>query len=189
MSDLLETLRAHFPLDDGEETHLSRKLIQQATTDRLTGVAKREHLIDLAQVELHRARRYHRSLSVVMFDVDYQRDKEETVSCLIVDQVLFFAAECCKQNLRESDILGRFSESEFVILLPETNLIEAQIVARRIGESIVSGHLITDRGPITLVVNMSANTNNDEIDNVDLLFSLCEAKKNVIEPKYITDVN
>lgn len=106
-----------------------------ASTDPLTGIANRRKFMDIFFMELERASRYGTNLSFLMFDIDFFKRINDTYGHSIGDVVLQKAAALAKANLRTTDTIGRYGGEEFTILLPNTHLEGAKIVAERIRNS------------------------------------------------------
>jgi diguanylate cyclase (GGDEF)-like protein len=96
------------------------QLIQKANTDSKTGLWNAEYFISALDLELRRAKRFDHSLTVVMADLDFLRNINNTYGHLGGDAVLVGVANILKKNFREFDIISRFGGEEFAILLPET---------------------------------------------------------------------
>lgn len=101
-------------------------------TDSLTGIYNRRYFFLLAEKEVKKAYRYKRDLSVFMLDLDFFKKINDTYGHAAGDKVLQLTAKILTQNLRSVDIFGRYGGEEFVIMLPETNSIDALKVAERI---------------------------------------------------------
>lgn len=106
-----------------------------ASTDPLTGIANRRKFMDTFFMELERASRYGNNLSFLMYDIDFFKRINDTYGHSIGDIVLQKAAKLAKANLRTTDTIGRYGGEEFTILLPNTHLEGAKIVAERIRNS------------------------------------------------------
>lgn len=115
-----------------ENAKLYNQMQVMAETDELTKVYNRRHFFALADREFHRAQRYHLSMGIIMFDIDYFKDVNDLYGHLVGDEVLRRVAIKTKEVLRTTDILARYGGEEFVILLPETDLDGARITAERI---------------------------------------------------------
>ena len=89
--------------------------------DHLTGVYNRRYFNQRLQMELKRAERYKRDLSILMIDIDNFKQVNDKYGHITGDDVLKKLVTVLRQNLRESDILVRYGGEEFVALLPETN--------------------------------------------------------------------
>ena len=84
-----------------------------------------------AKNEFNRARRYARSLTVVMIDIDHFKAINDQHGHAVGDDVLRQAADICQSSLRGSDFMGRVGGEEFVLLLPDTPHTNAYHVAER----------------------------------------------------------
>lgn len=133
-----------------------------AITDSLTGLHNRRHLLELARHELQRARRYRLPMSVFMLDIDEFKRVNDTYGHAIGDQVLQGVAECCRQELRGVDVLGRYGGDEFAAVLPETGLPAACQVAERLRKSIAQRPLDTKAGQVTVTVSLGVAVLDDE---------------------------
>lgn len=106
-----------------------------AITDGLTGVfARRFFDISISQ-ELARLRRKAGCFSIMLMDLDYFKDVNDTLGHQAGDRVIRFAAGILKKNLRQGvDIICRYGGDEFVVIMPDTTEIQAGRVAERIRE-------------------------------------------------------
>lgn len=111
---------------------LRRELEHLARHDPLTGTLTRRALIDEAEQELDRCRRHGRSMVMLMLDLDHFKGINDGHGHLVGDRVLIDFVARVGEALRRSDKLGRYGGEEFVVLLPETGVQEARIVAERI---------------------------------------------------------
>ena len=111
---------------------LKEELARQATTDELTGVRNRRSLLETARQEFSRAGRYGHPMSVLMLDIDYFKRINDGYGHDVGDKVLKAVAEACRCELRDSDVLGRLGGEEFGVLLPNTGVDGAAVVAERL---------------------------------------------------------
>jgi len=105
-------------------------------TDRLTGLNNRLKLDQAFEAESERSRRYKNSLSTVLFDLDHFKSVNDTYGHQIGDDVLVAVANILKENVRATDIPGRWGGEEFIVICPETNLEGAKIQAEKIRAAI-----------------------------------------------------
>jgi diguanylate cyclase (GGDEF)-like protein len=103
-----------------------------ARIDGLTGLYNRRHFDLLAVAEWKRAKRHDRPLSLMLIDVDRFKDINDHLGHHRGDEILKKVAGMCMQGKRGTDIVGRVGGDEFAVLLPETNLIGARLVAERL---------------------------------------------------------
>lgn len=122
--------------DFTETWQLMDKLEEFASIDSLTGVYNRRHFFELAEQEIQRINRYGGKLSLIILDLDRFKMVNDYFGHIAGDHVLKTVSRTCRDSTRKVDILGRFGGEEFVILLPETDLKDAEILANRIREDI-----------------------------------------------------
>lgn len=122
--------------DVTDRLDLIDKLAQQANHDDLTGLANRRFLMQQARLELARAIRYQYPLSLLMLDIDHFKKVNDAHGHLSGDMVLKQLGKELKLFLREHDLVGRIGGEEFVMLLPETSLEEATVIAERLRQSV-----------------------------------------------------
>jgi diguanylate cyclase (GGDEF)-like protein len=111
---------------------LHSQLKTQALTDPKTGVLNAGAWQGEASLAVDRARRRRESLAVLLADVDYFKKVNDTYGHLTGDAMLRTLAAEMRQQVRESDLVGRFGGEEFAILLSGTTAAEARRVAERI---------------------------------------------------------
>jgi diguanylate cyclase (GGDEF)-like protein/PAS domain S-box-containing protein len=127
----------------------------RATVDGLTGIANRNHFIDSGDIEMHRARRYARPLSVVLIDLDHFKQINDTHGHAVGDAVIKSVVRACLASLRTIDRMGRLGGEEFAALLPETNREGAAIVAERLRAAIAAAAIeLEGRAPLTTTASI-----------------------------------
>ena len=105
--------------------------LRLSITDALTGAFNRRYLMDQLGRELERSQRYQRPMSLLLCDVDHFKNINDTHGHQIGDEVLISFAQSLKQSLRETDWVARYGGEEFVVVLPETTIADASMVAER----------------------------------------------------------
>jgi diguanylate cyclase (GGDEF)-like protein len=108
----------------------------KAVTDPLTNIYNRRYFFELATKEFSRSRREGETFSIIMIDIDYFKNVNDSYGHLIGDQTLIRFSEICLANIREYDILARYGGEEFVILLPQTDADQALALAERLRDSV-----------------------------------------------------
>ena len=111
---------------------LERKLLEQATTDGLTGVFNRRHFLELAQYEVTRSVRLNQPLSIALIDIDYFKQINDTYGHHAGDAVLVNFARICQERVRDVDLVARIGGDEFVILFPLASGIQSAEVLDRV---------------------------------------------------------
>jgi len=161
---------------------LSLEAQRLTTADLITGVHNRRHFFTLGNRELNRARRFKRPLSVIMAEVDHFQGICDNYDYEIGNQALRLTAESLIKNLRVIDVLGRYGEEKFVILLTDTKMNGAEKVAERLVQEIGDIHLNTDRGFITPTISLGISSANGDLLTLESLVeradnALCAAKQ------------
>jgi len=112
--------------------HLYQQVESMAVTDALTGVFVRRYFIERMTEELTRAQRHGLVCSLLMVDLDFFKQKNDTYGHLVGDVVLREVAQLLKRHLREVDLIARYGGEEFVLLLVETGIDQAVTIAERL---------------------------------------------------------
>ncbi|MEO8002845.1 MAG: GGDEF domain-containing protein [Arenimonas sp.] len=141
-------------------TERSQKdLERMASEDPLTGAYNRRALAEFGMREMARARRHGIPLSVILIDIDYFKKINDELGHAAGDLALIETVRRLQKNLRSEDYLGRMGGEEFLVLLPDTDIEQAQVLAQRIREEFASQPMllleqqrsITLSGGITLL--------------------------------------
>ncbi|MDY6903061.1 MAG: sensor domain-containing diguanylate cyclase [Thermodesulfobacteriota bacterium] len=111
----------------------TRELIRK---DELTGLYNRRYFFERLEREVYRARRYDRTIALLMIDIDHFKEYNDTYGHLRGDQALKKIARLFVDILRKIDVVGRYGGEEFVVLLPETGKEEAIIVAEKLRNAV-----------------------------------------------------
>ncbi len=109
-----------------------QKLQQQSITDGLTGIKTRRFFWEALSSEWKRASRSGRPFSVVLIDLDKFKEVNDTLGHLEGDLVLARVGRLLEQKCRQSNVVARYGGDEFVILMPETGIEQAQVLAERL---------------------------------------------------------
>lgn len=146
--------------DISDRISLLQELEYQAQIDFLTGLANRRHFLALAEQELSRSQRYDTWVSLLMMDIDFFKNINDSHGHKAGDQVLQTLAGVCKSMLREIDVIGRMGGEEFAILLPETTGERAVSVANRLRHELENTRVsIADQNtPIQFTVSIGVAT-------------------------------
>lgn len=115
---------------------MERQLANMALFDSLTGALNRAAFMQHAEKEFSRAKRYNRSLSVMMIDIDHFKDVNDRYGHAAGDHVLQIFVEAIEEEIRSTDVLGRVGGEEFTLLLPDTTIKSASYLAERVRERI-----------------------------------------------------
>ncbi|MFG1929015.1 diguanylate cyclase [Cryptosporangium sp. NPDC048952] len=122
-----------------------------AVTDPLTGLANRRYFENALTVELARARRHDRSVSLVILDLDHFKTINDVHGHPAGDAVLTQVASLLQECTRGSDVVARFGGEEFVWLLPDTTEDGAAIMAERLNTTLAAHPLALPGGALLRV--------------------------------------
>ncbi|MFA5238113.1 MAG: sensor domain-containing diguanylate cyclase [Phycisphaerae bacterium] len=121
---------------------LFEKIQHQATTDGLTGLANHKTFYDILEKELWRMRRYGGQISLIMVDIDNLKKTNDAHGHHAGDKVIREISKKLRSCIRQIDTAARYGGDEFAVILPNTLLADAIVVAERMVDS-VSGSPIT----------------------------------------------
>jgi len=130
-------------VENAELFHFVKTL---ADKDSLTLLHNHGSFHTRLQIELERAARYGRSLSVIMLDLDGFKDINDTHGHIVGDRILMMTAGVLCAHLRKSDVAARYGGDEFAVILPETDLAATSTIAGRIAAGISQVRLDTKEG-------------------------------------------
>lgn len=112
----------------------ARQLADIMTRDSLTGLLQHAHIKERLALEMLRAVRSSQAVSVVMLDIDHFKKVNDSYGHLIGDQVIANLANLLKQQLRKTDLIGRYGGEEFLLVLPDCTVERAFTVVEQVRE-------------------------------------------------------
>jgi diguanylate cyclase (GGDEF)-like protein len=139
--DLLNLLAHHVAI-----VFENARLFASATYEGLTGLLRREAILEQLDRELERALRYGRPLTVAMADLDHFKAINDRHGHLAGDSLLRRMAQVIAGGLRGTDWIGRYGGEEFLLVLPETGMEGAAAVAEKIRHSVQGTPVPLDDG-------------------------------------------
>ena len=117
---------------------LSSELKALAETDSLTGLSNRRHFLQQANNELSRNQRLHRTMALLVLDVDHFKEINDRFGHQIGDQALQAIAQSIQRIMRPYDVFGRIGGEEFAVLLPEASCQQTLEIAERLRSEVES---------------------------------------------------
>ena len=136
--ELLARVKVHLKIKAlQDDLRANNQLLQKlAQTDPLTELHNRRHMMDTLEAEFDRSSRIGSPFALLMVDLDHFKQVNDSYGHQIGDKVLQSIAWEIKGSLRQYDSAARFGGEEFALLLPETALKGANLVAERLRQSI-----------------------------------------------------
>jgi len=145
-----------------ENARLHAEVQRLAIIDELTGIYNYRGLHELGAREVERAHRFNRPLSILFFDIDDFRNFNNTYNHSTGNIILRAITERCRSILRKVDVLARYGGDEFVALLPETDITNAEGVARRMVEEISADKIVTPFGELGVTISIGVTALSEE---------------------------
>ncbi len=158
--------------------HLVEEAEKQSLTDPLTGLYNRHSMEKLMQREVALCERHTLPLSIVMVDMDYFKSVNDEHGHAAGDHMLKSFADCVRMTLRKTDLAFRFGGDEFLIVLPQTAIVQAQQVVQKLRQAYAAvdfSHAITrlDRQP-TLSIGVAERSRDGNILTLDAMLSAAD---------------
>jgi diguanylate cyclase (GGDEF)-like protein len=158
--------RAVIFADVTAQVRMREELRDRAESDPLTGVANRRRFYHALDVECLRFTRNHNPLSLLMIDLDYFKEVNDEYGHSVGDAVLRIVAQLLLLCLRKTDLLARYGGEEFSVLLPETPLEGAQMIAERIRQTISQQPIVADGCQVNVTVSVGVASHADDKEAV-----------------------
>jgi len=152
-----------------ENSRLYQEVQSLAVFDPLTQIYNRRGFADIANREIERAQRFGHSLALLFLDIDHFKEVNDTHGHAAGDQILSEIAERCKNIIRNVDVISRHGGEEFIVLLLESDINIAQIIAKRLQSVIKEYPFQTDAGPISITVSIGISDFNEQVNGLGTL--------------------
>jgi len=128
-----------------EKVRLLEQLRNAADIDLVTGVHNHRYLQERLRQEVARSARSHNPLAVLMLDLDKFKPINDRHGHADGDRVLHTIASVIKDHVRATDVVARYGGDEFIVLMPDTPIEHADMVARRVVSGVLQrNHQMTD---------------------------------------------
>ncbi len=153
------------------EAEYHEEIYRLTIIDALTEIHNKRYLLEFLDRELSRSARYGRPLALVLFDLDRFKSINEELGHLGGDFTLREMAACVKACVRKEELFARYGGEEFLIVLPETNLEGALVVAERV-RALVEKHPFQYEGktyPVTVSLGVAATTGEQPLTPFELI--------------------
>jgi diguanylate cyclase (GGDEF)-like protein len=168
-----------------ENSRIYEKAQNQAITDPLTSVYNRRGLFKLAKIDFAESISSGRPFSGIMIDLDHFKHINDTYGHSAGDLVLREVAKRCKSCIRGLDYVGRYGGEEFLVILPETNIDTALVVAERL-RMVIAGNPINWGKDFELNITASlgvAQRDEQNTTNLDMLIARADQAMYVAKHK------
>jgi len=154
---------------------LEKETQKLANQDYLTNTLSRRAFIEQAEVLFNLTMRTNQPFSIIYLDLDYFKSINDKFGHSIGDKVLQDFGVILLNNVRKSDIVGRVGGEEFAIILPDTKMKSAIIVADKILEKTQKSVVLIDGNSITYTTSIGISTYIPDLHkNIDELINLAD---------------
>lgn len=141
-----------------------------AVTDELTGLYNRRYFDRHLHLMLERAQQQERDLAVMLIDLDFFKAVNDTHGHDVGDVVLREFSARLRRNIRGVDLACRFGGEEFVVLMPDTDFRQAQMVAERVRSAVAERSFDLGAGrPLPVTVSVGVALNETDADTPEVL--------------------
>jgi diguanylate cyclase (GGDEF)-like protein len=174
--ELLMRVKVHLELKKSRED-LKKALLRLerlAMTDDLTGIPNRRYLFEFALKEVARSKRFNYPLSLMIIDIDHFKRVNDRYGHPMGDEVLKAVASNLASSLRGNDFLARFGGEEFIIILADTDINGAEVVAERLRRTIAELTLLVQENCLNITLSLGVGTLGEEEETFDQLLKRCD---------------
>ena len=146
------------------------RLFKLSNTDALTGLLNRRSFIDKSKEEFERSIRYDRPLSLMMIDIDFFKMINDQYGHMVGDVVLQKVAHEITLQLRTNDIFCRWSGEEFILLIPESDNNNGQLISEKIRKAIETADIELVSGEfVNIKISIGCTSLREDDSSVDAL--------------------
>lgn len=126
----------------------------EAAHDGLTAIWNRSAILDLLVGEMERSRRNRDSMGIIMADIDFFKNVNDSHGHLVGDAVLREVGHRLQSGLRSYDSVGRYGGEEFLIVVPGCDALNLQVTAERLRRRVADQPIDTTAGPIPITLSL-----------------------------------
>lgn len=142
---------------------------EQSLTDALTQLWNRRHFEAQLEIEVHRARRHHKPLTLLILDVDRFKTVNDRYGHPEGDRVLQVLSRMIRDSFRRTDIVCRYGGEEIAVIAPDTSFSEAMMLAERTRERISQTVMPVKGEPFRITVSIGLASLGDSGGSGDLM--------------------
>jgi len=163
------------------------KIQRQAVTDGLTNLANHRTFYEVLEKELWRSKRYGGQISLIMVDIDNLKKINDAHGHRAGDKVIKEVSRRIKECIRQIDTAARYGGDEFAVILPNTALADALIVAERMVNAVANTQISWKKKTIELSISVGLGQYDSDISPEDItsrsdqaLYMAKQAGKNTV---------
>jgi len=162
--EVLARIKTHLSLKKllNEKSALIQKLDSLSRIDPLTGISNRRDILEVLNNEQSRYERYGKTYSVIMGDIDYFKKINDQYGHDTGDYILKGVANVLKNEIRKVDFIARWGGEEFLMVLPETNLVGGANVAELMLKALRNENFEFNGNKISVTMSFGVNSHTGE---------------------------
>lgn len=173
--------------DISERKLMEEEIRRLSITDKLTQSFNRLKLDETLEQQFESSKGGGVPFAIIILDIDHFKLVNDTYGHQVGDRVLIELVEALHDNVRAGDVVGRWGGEEFLIILPETTLADATVLAERLRQA-VAGHAFSTAGQVTISLGVSAFTTDSSPESIvsradTALYQAKEKGRNRVEVK------
>jgi two-component system cell cycle response regulator len=177
--DLVKVGSAIFKFLDGASSDVELQYHETIYTltiaDGLTGVNNKRYFLEYLEREMGRAHRYHRALSLMLFDIDHFKQINDTHGHIAGDYVLRELAQTVRRYVRREQCFARYGGEEFAIVVPEDGPEKARIFAEKLRKIIEAKQFVFEDKEIPVTVSIGVADMPPEMTDTTQFIKLADA--------------
>jgi len=155
----------HYLIDITEQKEAESYLMELAVKDHLTKIYNRRYITERLEADIELCKRANRTFSLIMFDIDHFKNINDTYGHNVGDNVLIKLTDIVKRRIRKIDIFARWGGEEFLIMLPESRLENARLLAENLRKLIEETDILSDR-TVTCSFGVTEYYEGDTVDSI-----------------------
>ncbi len=140
-------------------------LRELAFRDGLTGLYNHRYFQEILESELERAKRYGHPLSLLLIDIDFFKKVNDKFGHPAGDMVLQEVGNTLVKLVRRCDMVARYGGEEFAIILPETGLTSAKVLAQRVRRGIEQMRVCCGKETLAITISCGVASSEDDPEN------------------------
>ena len=176
--DLIKVGRTIFKFLSGGnvENAYHEEIYRLTTIDGLTQIFNKRYFMEMLEREISRAHRYHRALSLMIFDIDHFKKVNDTYGHLAGDYVLRHLAATVRNNIRREDIFARYGGEEFAVVLPEIDLTGARHIADKLRKLVAATTFRFEDTDLPITISLGVAACGEELNEPTEFIRIADEK-------------
>jgi diguanylate cyclase (GGDEF)-like protein len=161
-----QSLRRLAEMDHQKAEAAKREKTRLLARDELTGLASRRHIMKQCEIALRQARSSSRNFSVAVFDVDRFKSVNDQFGHAVGDDVLRMIGRIARRHKARNHVIGRIGGEEFLVLMPDTSIAEAEVQVDILRLAIMNARLPSPDIGVTISAGLAVSSESDILKEI-----------------------